>query len=424
MTDAVVSSGVRAFDLVAPGDKSISHRALILAALADGESRLRRLAPGDDVARTRACLEQLGVRIYDADDHVVVEGRAGELDEPSSPLDCGNSGTTMRLLAGVLAGAGVRAILDGDDSLRRRPMSRVIRPLREMGAVIEAREGRAPLSIERSSLRARDIESEVASAQVKGAVLLAGLYCDGTTRVRLPSATRDHTERMLAPARVVSETAVEVDGPSLPLQPLGDFTVPGDPSAAFALVAAAALGGSTRVRGVSLARGRTGALDVLREMGAELVEENAQDHATGLVADLVLQGPATLRAFDVGADRVPSLIDELPLLALLATQAIGSSRIRGAGELRHKESDRIAALAAGLRALGADVDEREDGLDINGPTGLSGGAVDPRRDHRLAITFAIAATATTSDVVIEDAACVRASWPAFFTVLESAGERR
>ena len=410
-------------EVTVPGDKSISHRALLLGALVRGRSFLGNLSPAADVASTARCLSACGVwlRPFGEGKVVIDGGGAGaSLSEPAEVLDCGNSGTTMRLLSGVLAGHAIEATLDGDESLRRRPMRRVAVPLELMGAVVElSPAGTAPLRIRgRHPLRAVEYELPVASAQLKSAVLLAGLAADGPTTVVEPAPSRDHTERLLR----LCEVPVEVDGrrvrvtPATP-QPFG-LRVPGDlSSAAFLLALAAARPGwRARCPGVTLNPGRTGVLEVLAEMGAEVRIEPGPD-AGGVepAGDVEVRG-APLRAVTVAGNLIPRLIDELPVLAVLATQAEGTTEIRDAAELRAKESDRIALVAAGLRALGAECDETPDGLAVHGPVRLRSASLDAHRDHRLAMAWAVAACLAGGDgpTTIDGADSVAVSYPRFF----------
>jgi len=402
-----------------PGDKSISHRALILAAIAEGACRIEGLATGADVRSTASCLRALGVRIESDGDATVVHGAGLHgLRPPAGTLDCGNSGTTMRLLAGVLAGSGVGGVLDGDASLRRRPMGRVLDPLRAMGAEAAAVDGRAPLRIAPGArLRGMHHDLPVASAQVKSALLLAGLWAEGGTSVREPARSRDHTERMLRAfgAPIAVGEAIAIAPPGAPLRAPATLRIPGDPSSAAFLLGAALLvpGGDVTVVHVDANPTRTGFLDVLERMGAAIARTPAGEAAGDPVATLRARH-APLRATTVGPGEIPALVDEVPLLALLATQAIGTTEIRGAGELRVKESDRIATTAAGLSALGARVEELPDGLRIHGPTPLVGREVESHGDHRIAMTLALAGLAAQGQTTVRGAACVDVSFPGFF----------
>jgi 3-phosphoshikimate 1-carboxyvinyltransferase len=362
-------------------------------------------------------------------DYVVRSRGVGAIAEPSHVLDCGNSGTTMRLFAGILAGVPVEAILDGDASLRTRPMGRIIEPLRAMGAALDgagADRARAPLAIRgRRPLEPIDWTTPVPSAQVKSAILLAGLAGAGTTTVRESVATRDHTERMLrargvavrSRAGIGGGTVIEIDG-GVGLEPR-DQVVPGDPSAgAFWLVAAAThRDAQVRIRGVGVNPTRRSIIDLLRRMGAS-IEEMAQPDAGGEpIADLTVDS-SQLEAIEVTASETAASIDEIPVLSLAATQASGTTVIRGAGELRHKESDRLAGVVAGLRAFGARIDANGDDIVIEGPSELHGAVVDSLGDHRLAMTFAIAGLIADRTTTIRDAQSVSISYPSFFADLE------
>lgn len=409
-----------------PGDKSISHRYAILAALADGPSVLGNYAPGADCASTLACLRALGVEITGRPpDTITLMGRGlGQLRSPSAPLDCGNSGTTMRLLAGVLAGHRFSATLTGDPSLSRRPMRRVLEPLQRMGARADSADGHAPLTIHGAPLHAIAYCPEVPSAQVKSAVLLAGLHAAGVTTVTERASTRDHTERAL---RAFGVEAV-VTGPTVSIaagQRLNgrSLTIPGDlSSAAFWLIAAAALPGSCiEIEDVGLNPTRTALLDVLRRFGAR-VTVGRSSGAPGASDGHEPRGVVTVEHGRTGhlriaPEEVPGLIDELPALAALAAHG-GEVEVSGAGELRHKESDRIGALVSGLRALGVDADERPDGFVVRGARRPAGGVADARGDHRLAMAFAVAALAAEGPSVIDGADAVGVSYPGFFETLD------
>lgn len=410
-----------------PGDKSISHRALILGAIAEGASRVENFLPAADCQATVCCLRVLGVQIDFADPTTpVVEGRGLlGLSPPEGPLDCGGSGTTMRLLAGVLAGQPFRSVLTGNESLLRRPMDRVARPLRRMGAWVEDTGGRPPLIILGGPLRPIDYTLPFASAQVKSAVLLAGLYASGPTTVREPAPSRDHTERMLR----AMGADLTVDGLTVTVRPgrplrARDTVVPGDISSAAFLLAAAVLtpGSDVALEGVGVNPTRTGILDVLRAMGARLALENPREMSGEPVADLVVRsGP--LRATEVSGPLIPRLIDELPLLALVATQAEGVTVVRDAAELRVKESDRIATTVAELHKLGADIEPRPDGFVVRGPTPLKGVEVESHGDHRLAMTLAVAGLIAEGETVVRDTACIADSFPGFEGALIRLGAR-
>lgn len=418
--------------LRAPGDKSISHRYALLAALADGTSVIRNYAPGADCAATLRCIEALGVEARPAEattpdgpPTVTVRGRGpGGLRPAAAALDAGNSGTTMRLLAGVLAAQPFESVLTGDASLRRRPMQRIAEPLGRMGARIRTTGGRPPLAISGTVLRGIDYDMPVASAQVKSAVLLAGLHAGGATRVTERAPTRDHTERALPAFGVeVRRTGpqVEIAGGQRPAP--ADVRVPGDlSSAAFWAAAAAALPGSdVEIVDVGLNPTRTAFLDLLRSAGADVAVEAAGAAANEPFGTVRVRH-RTLRPIRIDADQAPGVIDELPALAALAAHG-ATLEVSGAAELRTKESDRIAVLAAGLRALGAEVDERPDGFSVRG-AGLTGGAVDAAGDHRMAMAFAVAALGAGAPTTIRGHDAVDVSYPGFFTALESIRRQR
>jgi 3-phosphoshikimate 1-carboxyvinyltransferase len=414
-----------------PGDKSISHRYAILGALADGISHLDGYLAGADCLATLSCLEAYGIPITRSPSArgvlVRIEGRGLRgFRAPSAPLDCANSGTSMRLLAGVAAAHPFRSVLAGDASLSRRPMRRVIEPLTRMGATIDARDGRPPLTIDGASLHAISHAPDVPSAQVKSAVLLAGLHADGRTSVREPAPTRDHTERALQAfgARVVHDgLTVTVEGGQR-LHPI-DAVIPGDiSSSVFWLVLAAGTPGSDiTIEDVGLNPSRCGVLDVLRRAGARIDISIEQDRAGEPIGSLRVRS-SDPRPFEVTTSDVPLMIDEIPALAALAAMRAGvTMTVRGASELRVKESDRIAMLARGFRAMGLDVEEYEDGFSIaGGPP--SGGEVDAAGDHRLAMAFAIAGTAARAPVSIQAADSVAVSYPGFFAELERLARSR
>jgi 3-phosphoshikimate 1-carboxyvinyltransferase len=414
-------------EIVVPGDKSVSHRAIMLASLADGVSCIDGFLEGEDARATEAVFRQLGVRIESpAPGRRVVHGVGVDgLRAASGPLDCGNAGTGMRLLAGLLAGQSFDAVLVGDASLSKRPMRRVTDPLAQMGARIETAEGGLPpLRVHGGrTLRGRAFTLQVASAQVKSAILLAGLYASGTTEVHEPHPTRDYTERMLAAFGVDIEYA-----PGLARLRGGqrlratDVEVPADvSSAAFFIVAATLVPGSElRLRRVGMNPRRTGLLHVLRAMGADIREEAAGEQGGEPVADLVVRH-APLRGIEVPVAHVPDMIDEFPVLFVAAACAEGVTVVRGAEELRVKESDRIATMAAGLRALGVEVEEAPDGATIRGAARLGGARVDSHGDHRIAMAFAVAAQRADGEVRIGDVANVATSFPGFDALARQAG---
>ncbi|SFQ96617.1 3-phosphoshikimate 1-carboxyvinyltransferase [Desulfoscipio geothermicus] len=407
-----------------PGDKSISHRAVMLGALADGETKIENFLFGADCLSTIRVMRGLGVRITTVGKRVVVQGRGLEgLQEPDNVLDAGNSGTTMRLVAGILAGNPFFSVLTGDGSLRRRPMKRVIRPLTDMGAQIAARAGGAyaPLAIKGGGLRAVEYTSPVGSAQVKSAILLAGLFADGPTTVIEPAQSRDHTERMLRyfGARVeAAGTRVTVWGkPDLRGQKI---TVPGDISSAmFFLVAGATVPGADLVvHNVGVNPTRTGALDVLTQMGAEIELLNPKEINGEPVADIRVRG-SRLTGTEIGGSIIPYLIDELPVLAVAAAVAEGETVVQDAAELRHKETDRIAAVVQVLRSMNADIEERPDGFIIRGGRRLRGAVCDSFGDHRMAMSAAVAGLTAYGETTVKGAECVKISYPNFFDTLNS-----
>jgi 3-phosphoshikimate 1-carboxyvinyltransferase len=413
-------------ELRVPGDKSISHRAIMLAALAEGASRIAGFLEGEDTRATARAFAQMGVRIEaPADGERVVHGVGLHgLCAPADAIDCGNAGTAMRLLTGLLCAQRFDSRLTGDASLSRRPMRRVIEPLTRMGAQIDAEPGDVPpLRIHGGrALRGIAYESPVASAQVKSAVLLAGLYADGETSVREPQPTRDYTESMLAafgwPVTYAPGLARLTGGHRLHAT---ELRVPADfSSAAFFLVAATIVPGSELVlREVGMNPRRTGLLEALRAMGADIRVENPRGAGAFAVADLVVRH-APLAGSDVPAELVPDMIDEFPILFVAAAAAKGMTRIRGAAELRVKESDRIAVMANGLRALGVRVEETPDGASIEGGA-IDGGEVDAAGDHRCAMSFAVAGAIARDPVRIRDCANVATSFPGFVELANGCG---
>ncbi len=408
-----------------PGDKSVSHRAIMLAAIADGTSRIEGFLEGEDTLATAAIFERMGVRIETpgASTRIVHGVGIDGLQAPGSPLDCGNAGTGMRLLTGLLAGQRFDSVLIGDGSLSRRPMRRVLDPLARMGAEITAHDGFPPLKIMGGKpLRGIAYASDIASAQVKSAVLLAGLQAKGETEVREPHPTRDYTERMLRafgwPIEFSPGIARLSGGHRLRAT---DVCVPADfSSAAFFLVAACVIPGSDIVlRRVGMNPRRTGLLRVLRAMGAHVDIEAMGEQGGEAVADLHVRY-APLHGIDVPVDAVPDMIDEFPALFVAAACASGTTHVRGAAELRVKESDRIATMACGLRSLGAVVEETEDGAAIHGGP-LRGGHVASNGDHRVAMAFAIAGQVCEGEVQVCDTANVATSFPAFDALARSTG---
>jgi 3-phosphoshikimate 1-carboxyvinyltransferase len=398
-----------------PADKSISHRAFILGALAKGRTSVFSSLESEDVKSTREALKALGVRISKSNDSYIIEG--GNLTEPETLIDAGNSGTTARLLSGVLSGIKGVSIITGDSSLIKRPMARVIKPLRLMGADFMARQDRfMPMAIRGTDLKGITYDMDVASAQVKSAIILAGLKAEGVTSVTEPSLSRDHTERMLAFFGVrlkISGRNISLEGP----QELTarDITVPGDPSSsAFPSVLAAATPGSElRVMGICLNPARTAFLNVLKRMGADITIENIKSSAGETVGDFIIKG-SRLKGTVIEGDEIPGLIDEIPILAVAASLAEGRTIVRNAQELRVKEADRIASMVEGFASLGSHIKELEDGFVIDGPLKLRNGSVKTYSDHRIAMAFYILSMAADIDVQLDNNSCVDISYPNFF----------
>ena len=416
-----------------PGDKSISHRAALLNAVANGNARVSNFCVGDDRESMLRCLQGLGVQITPdpkcdvsgQPDCFLVQGRGLQgLLEPTNTLDAGNSGTTMRLVTGLLAGQSFISVITGDDSLRRRPMGRVVGPLKEMGAQFMGREGDslAPLAVRGGNLKAIDYTLPVPSAQVKSAVLIAGLYADGKTVVRSPSLSRDHTDRMLK----YLGGDIQVDGLVATVGrsefDARDILVPGDvSSAAFWMVAGSAHpNAKIRLEGVGINPTRTGVISVLESMGANLSLENIREGEAEPIADIVVES-SNLQGVDIAGEIIPKVIDELPVLALAASLASGSTVIRDAAELRVKESDRISATVQGLSRLGVDIEEHEEGMIIRGAQKLVGAPVNSQGDHRIAMTMAIAGLIADGETAIHDAEAAAVSYPTFWDTLASIG---
>jgi 3-phosphoshikimate 1-carboxyvinyltransferase len=407
-----------------PGDKSISHRALLLGAIAEGETRIRNFLPAADCLATLACVQALGVEVERVSEtELIVHGQGLHgLAEPNDILDCARSGTTMRLLAGILAGQPFYSVLTGSEQLRQRPMGRIVEPLRRMGATVLGRDdGRLPpLTILGGNLHGIEYRLPVASAQVKSAILLAGLYADGPTTVHEPGPARDHTERMLAAMSANIQYPISsIRVQSSKLSSL-DIVVPGDVSSAAYFIAAACLvpGSEVIIEGVGVNPTRTGFVDVLREMGADILVENQCEVSGEPIADVIVEAGA-LRGIQVGGDQVPRMIDECTLLAVVASQAEGETVVRDAAELRVKETDRIAAIVAELRKLGACIEERADGFVVEGPASLRGTVVDSHGDHRLAMSLAIAGLVAEGETIIEGAECITDSFPGFEETLRA-----
>jgi len=412
-------------ELGVPGDKSISHRALLLAAIAEGPSEILGSLDAEDCRATAAALEAMGVRIERrAADRLLVHGTGLRgLRAPTAALDLGNSGTAMRLLAGILSAQAFDSVLIGDASLMRRPMDRVAKPLAHMGADVRTNEGRPPIAIAgRRSLVGRAHRLEVPSAQVKSALLLAGLHAEGRTSVTEPSPSRDHTERMLGAFDVAvlrDGATVSVDGPAKPQG--ARVEVPGDFSSAAFLIVAALIAGSTPLvlRGVGVNPTRTGLLEALTLMGADIRVQCTVERSSEPVADIVVR-PSGLRGIEVPDALVVRMIDEFPVLLAAAAVAQGETVVTGAAELRVKESDRLAAMAEGLAALGVENQVLPDGIRLRGGT-VQGGVVDSRADHRIAMAFAVLAARASAPVMIRDVQTVATSFPGFVDLVQAAG---
>jgi 3-phosphoshikimate 1-carboxyvinyltransferase len=432
-------------EIIPPPDKSISHRAVILSSLAKGKSIVRNFLRAEDTMSTVNAMKMLGVDIeqqssraaeqqykgkdttaplhYCSTDLVIHGNGIHGLKEPEDVINCGNSGTTIRLLSGVLSGNPFLSVLTGDSSLRSRPMGRVINPLRQMGADIMARDNDRypPIVVRGRKLKAIKYDMPVASAQVKSALLLAGLYADGETELSEPVKSRDHTERMLSS----SEVRVDIEGLKIKIKggqelKAKDMDVPGDfSSAAFFIVAALLIPDSDiTIKGVGINPTRTGLLDILKTMGADIELTNIRDVSGEPVADIYCKTADSLRAVKIGREIMPSLIDEFPVLCVLGTQADGVTEIRGAEELRFKESDRIKAMAEGLKKMGAEVKEFKDGLSIKGNANLKGASISSYGDHRIAMAFSIAALIAEGKTIINGISSVNISFPGFFEMLK------
>ena len=413
--------------ITVPGDKSITHRAIIMTALAEGVGTVQRYCRGEDCLNTMRAFQALGVRIDETDDELQVHGKGlWGLTEPGGIVDCGNSGTGIRLLTGLLAGQDFFTVLTGDASIRRRPMGRIVKPLREMGATIAGRKGGelAPLAVTGTTLRAIDYTSPVASAQIKSSLLFAALFAKGTSRLTEPRFSRDHTERLLQyyglPLRRDSLTLTVEGRPSVGWAAVPTLTVPGDLSAAaFFIVGATIVPGSDiTITGVGINPTRTGLLKVMDRMGADIQLLNKREEAGEPVADIRVKS-APLRGVTIGPDLIPQTIDEFPILCVAAAVAEGSTVIAGAEELRVKESDRIAAMAAELRPMGAKLTEKPDGMVIEGighpkENGrLTAARGKSHGDHRVAMSLAIGGLTGSTETIIDDRQCIDTSFPGF-----------
>src|SRR3989339_995814 len=400
-------------------DKSISHRALMISAISEGTSRIKNFLNADDCISTMNCLKNLGIDITNKKDEVIVRGKGLKLQEPKKVLDAGNSGTTVRLLSGILAGQEFITKITGDESLSRRPMKRIVEPLERMGANINTNNGCLPIEIKGGNLKPINYESKISSAQLKSCVLLAGLYADNITGFTEPEKSRDHTERMLKNfgAEVfVNWNTVSVRGKAK--LRATDVFVPGDiSSAAFFIVAAAIVKNSKlKIKNVGINSTRVGIVDVLRRMGSHLSIENKKEVGNEPMGDIIIES-TDLKATEIKKEEIPFLIDEIPIIAVAATQANGITRITGAKELRVKECDRLSAISTELKKMGADITELEDGLIIKGPTNLKGATVNSYKDHRIAMSLAIASLVAEGNTEIIDRECVNISFPEFWNIL-------
>ena len=402
---------------VAP-DKSISHRALMISAIAEGTSKIKNFLNADDCISTMNCLKKLGVEISNKKDEVIVKGNGLKLKESKEILDAGNSGTTVRLLSGILAGQEFLTRITGDESLSQRPMKRIVEPLEKMGACVKTNNGCLPIEIKGGNLNLIHYESKISSAQLKSCVLLAGLYADNITGFTEPEKSRDHTERMLKNfgAEVfVNGNTVSVRGKAK--LRATDVFVPGDiSSAAFFIIAAAIVKNSKlKIKNVGINSTRMGIVDVLRRMGSHLSIENKIEAGNEPMGDIIIES-TDLKATEIKKEEIPFLIDEIPIIAVAATQANGITRITGAKELRVKECDRLRAISSELTKMGADITELEDGLIIKGPVKLNGAKVDSFKDHRIAMSLAIASLVAEGSTEIIDKECVNISFPNFWNI--------
>ncbi len=428
-------------EITPPPDKSISHRAVMFASIADGKSIIKNFLMAEDPVSTMNAMRMAGVEIIEKIIPPLVKGGEGGfsgeliiigkdlygLREPFDIIDCGNSGTTVRLISGILSGNPFLSVLTGDDSLKQRPMARVIKPLREMGAEISARDNDKylPMAIKGKKLKAINYNMPVASAQVKSCLILAGLYADGTTIITEPQKSRDHTERMLRSMGAEIEVkglTIKVKGEGSRVKGLNpiDITVPSDfSSAAFLIVGALIVPDSeVLIKNVCVNSTRTGLLDVIKDMGGDIRIENMRDVSGEPVADIYCKNTGSLKAIKISGDIMPSLIDEFPILCVLATQADGITEIRGAEELRVKESDRIKAMATELKKLDVELEEYPDGIAIKGKVSPKGNVVESYNDHRIAMSLAIASLVAEGITTINNSSCVDISFPGFFEELK------
>jgi 3-phosphoshikimate 1-carboxyvinyltransferase len=412
-------------NIFVPGDKSISHRSLILGSIAQGEMRIYNFLNSLDCLSTLECMRALGVEVkWDSNDSLTIKGKGlYGLQESKVILDVGNSGTTMRLLTGLLSGQNFYSVLNGDNSIKKRPMKRVIQPLRLMGAEIWGREDGhfAPLSIKGSQLNPFQYTLPVASAQVKSALLLAGLYTNGETVISEPLSSRDHTERMLE----IMQADIKISSPEITIKggielKSTDIFIPGDISSAAYFIAAASILKDSQIiiKQVGVNPTRTGIVEILKKMGTKIDLLNYHIKSNEPQADLEIEY-SELKRVEINQEDVPSLIDELPLIAIVATQAQGKTVVSGARELRVKETDRIKAIVSELKKMGADIEEKEDGFVVNGPTSLQGAVCESYNDHRIAMSLAVAALLAEGKTVIKNSECIDISFPGFEMTLQN-----
>ncbi|MCR4690993.1 MAG: 3-phosphoshikimate 1-carboxyvinyltransferase [Lachnospiraceae bacterium] len=411
-------------EITIPGDKSISHRSVMFGALSEGKTRIRNFLTGADCLSTLSCFEKMGIRSQTQGDELIIEGKGlYGLKDPVDTLYTGNSGTTTRLISGILAGQSFSSRLTGDASIEKRPMKRVIDPLTLMGAKIRSEKGNgcAPLCIEPAPLRGIEYHSPVASAQVKSALLLAGLYAEGNTTVVEPVLSRNHTELMLE----MFGGTVESEGTRATVTPAPvlrgcDILVPGDISSAAYFIAAALIvpGSEVLIKNVGINPTRAGILEVAKMMGGDITLENEKSGPGEPCADLLVRS-SSLKGCVIGGDLIPTLIDELPVIAVMAAFASGTTHIKDAAELKVKESDRIMSISENLKKMGADVIPTEDGMFIEGGKALHGTVIDPYLDHRIAMSFAVASLMADGETTIENKSCVDISYPTFYNDLAS-----
>lgn len=411
-------------EAVVPGDKSITHRAVMLGAISQGTTEVRGYLDAKDCISTIKCLQMLGVRVTARGNKLLIDGRGMDLKQPGETLDAGNSGTTARLLMGILSGQSFKTVITGDQSLRKRPMKRVVEPLCSMGAVIDGEGGseNLPLTIEGGKLKAIDYKSPRASAQVKSAVLLAGLYAEGITTVEEPFPSRNHTELMLERFGAVIESAnrkVVLRG--RPKLRGGQVLVPGDISAAAFIMAAAAIipDSEVHLKNIGINPTRSGIIEVLQNMGASLELKNSRYWGNEPIADILVRGGSPLNGISISGDIIPRLIDEIPVIAVLAAVAEGKTVISDAAELRVKEADRITELSFQLDKMGVDISETKDGMIIEGGKPLKGAEVESCGDHRIAMALAVAGLAAKGETAVHDAEVINISFPGFMSTMRS-----